>query len=286
MTYAPESLKRLAAYWKAQGGTDLGIVGDTAHAKKGVSYHLGKDQLAATAYSARTARDRAGLTDAASAIDLGRLDGSLDRLRDFSAWLVAQARANKPGTADMREIIWWDPSRGAVMRWDRERGYASPPRPGEADLSHKTHTHLSYYRDSRTRDKVGAFAPYFGEEATVDQFITYRTPKVATVPAGTWLYDNEACAAATGNIQVDPGRDMPVAGRTLAGVHILGYVDVTPTEQELKTYWAKPGTVTLKDASPAAADCADEVAAATKAGAQAEWDRQAAGATVELLPRP
>jgi len=45
MTYAPMTLLELAAYWKRQGGVNLGIVGDTEHQAKGVSYHLGKDQL-------------------------------------------------------------------------------------------------------------------------------------------------------------------------------------------------------------------------------------------------
>ena len=56
MTYAPPTLNDLRDYWTANGGTFLGIVGDTRHAVTGTSYHLGKDQLAATAYSRTTAR--------------------------------------------------------------------------------------------------------------------------------------------------------------------------------------------------------------------------------------
>jgi hypothetical protein len=160
MTYAPPTLTALATYWKAQGGVNLGVVGDTGHQQRGVSYHLGKDKLIVGAYSARTARDRAGLTNGASAIDLGRLDGSLGQLRAFSAWLVTQARANKAGTSDIREIIY-SPDGRRVLRWDRERGYRSLPREGEADASHLTHTHVSWYRDAEKRDHTITFRPYF-----------------------------------------------------------------------------------------------------------------------------
>ena len=62
--------------------------------------------------------------------------------------------------ADVREIIY-SPDGQRVLRWDRERGASSMPRPGEADASHLTHTHVSFYRDSEHRDKVPLFAPYF-----------------------------------------------------------------------------------------------------------------------------
>lgn len=163
MTYAPATLLELGRLWTAEGGVNLGIVGDVRHQARGTSYHLGADQLTDDAYSRQTARDRRGLTNAASAIDLGRLDGSLDELRAFSDWLVDQARSNAPGTADMREIIW-SPDGVTVLRWDRERGAASEPRAGEADASHLGHTHVSWYRDAEYRDHTTAFRPYFAAE--------------------------------------------------------------------------------------------------------------------------
>lgn len=163
MTFAPPTLTELARFWTSHGGVNLGIVGDTGHIDKGTSYHLGRSQLARGAYSAVTARDRAGLSEAASAIDLGKLDGSLADLRTFSRWLVSQARRNAPGTRDMREIIY-SPYGRSVFRWDRQRGYASVAHPGEADLTHLTHTHVSFYRDAEKRDHTTAFRPYFEEE--------------------------------------------------------------------------------------------------------------------------
>lgn len=240
MTFNPSTLVALGSYWTAQGGRNLGVVGDTGHVAKGVSYHLGADQLAAGAYSRQTARDKAGLSNAASAIDLGRLDGSLVALRDFSKWLVARARMNATGTSDMREVIY-SPDGKVVMRWDRERGYASAPKPGEADDTHLTHTHISWYRDAEKRDHTTAFRPYFdaagGDE--MPAFKAFAKAKYVSVPSGGWLYDNEACAPSAGNVQVSPGRDMPVAGKLPTGVLIIGYVDTTPTETELPTFYAK-----------------------------------------------
>jgi hypothetical protein len=52
----------------------LGIVGDSNHAR---GYHLGRDRIYAASgvgdadYSVRTARDQAGLSNAAAAMDVG-----------------------------------------------------------------------------------------------------------------------------------------------------------------------------------------------------------------------
>lgn len=287
MTYAPATLRALAAYWTAHGGVNLGIVGDTSHIAKGTSYHLGRDALVATAYSIQTARDKAGLTNAASAMDFGRLNGSLPQLRAFSRWLVDQARHNAPGTYDMREIIY-TPDGVTVLRWDRQRGYQSAPRPGEADSSHLTHTHVSWYRDAEYRDHTTAIRPYFAGEDTmaIPQFTTYAKAQVAVVPTGTWIYDNEGCVASAGNIQVSPGREMPVVGIAAASAVILGYIDTTPTETTVRTYFAKAGTVTVKPATvPPTTDStpysqadldaahAQGVKEGTTAGATAEQER-------------
>jgi len=160
MTYAPPALIELGRYWVRHGGVNLGVVGDAAHQRKGTSYHLGRSVLADDAYSRKTARDRAGLTDAASAIDLGKLNGNLGQLRTFSKWFVARCRTNAPGTQDVREFIY-SPDGRTVLRWDRERGVNSAPRTGEANNSHLAHSHISFYRDSEKRSKVGLFRPYF-----------------------------------------------------------------------------------------------------------------------------
>jgi hypothetical protein len=166
VTYAPATLLTLREYLKPLTGLsspNLGIVGDARHVAVGQSYHLGANQLVATAYSRRTARDRAGLTNAASALDIG----NHGELRQLSRWLVSRARVNARGTDDIREIIY-SPDGVKVLRWDRERGFNSAPREGEADDSHRWHTHISWYRDAEYRDKRGVFAPFYDDTSLPD----------------------------------------------------------------------------------------------------------------------
>jgi len=228
VTYNPATLQALGRYWTGQGGVNLGVVGDVDHQNKGTSYHLGADKLAPTAYSARTARDRAGLTNAASAIDLGKLEGTLANLRAFSTWLVGQARANAPGTYDMREIIY-TPDGKVVLRWDRERGHASAPRPGEADASHLTHSHISWYRDAERRDHTTAFRPYF-EEAPVRSFVILPGPPGEVIVQGPGhsyldLADDKLYPIAAGAIKATPCpiRITPGLGDDSAG-RSVGYL--------------------------------------------------------------
>lgn len=166
MTYAPASLLTLRVYLASKTGlpnVSLGIVGDSSRHVRG--YHLGRDRIYSANgsgdadYSVRTDRDRSGLSNAASAIDIG----NFKQLRAMSVWLVERARSNTPDTHDIREIIY-SPDGVRVLRWDRERGVSSAPRTGEADNSHLTHTHISWYRDSETRDKTSAFKAYFEGE--------------------------------------------------------------------------------------------------------------------------
>ena len=104
-TFNPPTIQDLADLWTSQRGVNLGIKGDPDHVAGGVSYHLGKDDLRPDARSIQLARDRQGLTNAASALDLGKLDNSFSSLRVFSIWLVERCRANKTARADVREII-------------------------------------------------------------------------------------------------------------------------------------------------------------------------------------
>ena len=111
------------SYWTRQGGVNLGVVGDEAHQKR-ASYHNGQDAIdkygrtAANDYSIRLPRDREPyLTNAASACDLGKLNGDLDNLYAFSRWLVQRCRDRAPGTGDIREVIF-SPDGKVVKRWD------------------------------------------------------------------------------------------------------------------------------------------------------------------------
>ena len=170
MTYTPATLTTLGAYWTTNGGVNLGSVGNQRHCK---GYHLGKDRIFSDCackpdgtcepgqrwgdYSVVTVRDKAGLTNAASAIDLGKLNGSLAELWAFSDWLAKRCLAGHPTTNDVREVIY---SPDGQRVWGFKDGVPSLI-PDYSDDSHLSHTHISFYRDSEARDKRPAFAPYF-----------------------------------------------------------------------------------------------------------------------------
>lgn len=139
---------------------ELGIVGDTAHVVEGNSYHLGLPEQSATGYAAtESPRDKAGLSEYASALDVGwfeiRVDGKAHNLRTFSVWLVAQCKAGAVDTLDIREIIY-SPDGVTVKRWDRLAKRTS------GDSSHLYHTHVSYFRDATkaNRSQVALFKRY------------------------------------------------------------------------------------------------------------------------------
>lgn len=169
-TYTPQTIRDLKNYLEAHGAViSIARFCEPKTGRQYRGYHLGKSQImkgdlsggcppSGTAdYSIQTARDKAGLTEARAAIDI---QFGKARLRDFTRWAFNQARANAPGTQDWREVIG-STDGIKVLRWDRERGYDSLPRAGEADDSHLYHTHISFYRDSESREKVTAVKPYF-----------------------------------------------------------------------------------------------------------------------------
>lgn len=277
MTYAPASLKALGAYLTAHDAVNLGIVGDTAHQAKGTSYHLGADLLSPTAYSRQTARDKAGLTNAASAIDVGKIDNSYTRLRAFSVWLVGRSQANDLGTSDIREVIY-SPDGHTVLRWDRERGYGSAPQPGEADNSHLTHTHISYYRDSEARDKVALVSRFFGSAASGDDVID----PAKDLPVAT------ATVAPGGTLYADPERKTVLVKSWVGGTNIGVYAQRGPLTairidtlsgpaEHLIVAWIGTDKVTLTTAN---------TDAAFLAGRQKQWDLDHQFAVVTLPARP
>lgn len=122
---------------------EVGIVGDSAH--RG-GYHCGKDRVVTQDYSVvESDRDSRGLTDLASALDVGlfsvTVDGRTHNLRTFSIWCVDQCKAGAPDTRDIREIIY-SPDGEVVRRWDRLKRRAT------GDETHLWHTHISFFRDA------------------------------------------------------------------------------------------------------------------------------------------
>lgn len=169
MTYAPKSITDLAVLWTSKGGVNLGVVGDARHT---YGYHCGRDRIydgggpgqGDSDYSVRHPRDRAGLTNAAAALDLGAIGGSMANLRKFSAWLVTQCQAKRPGYDMIREVIYTVDGR-TVQRYEQSDGKIHTG-PGNGDSSHLSHTHISFYRDTENRSKTALFAPYWANPAS------------------------------------------------------------------------------------------------------------------------
>jgi hypothetical protein len=164
VTVAPDSLKEARAYILKETGIDplsVGIVGDDNHLQTGSSYHLGKSALRPDSYSIiESSRDRNGLSEDAAALDIGMFSikrgGKTHTLRTFSVWLFGECVRGAPDTSDIREVIF-SPDGKVVKRWDR-LGKRST-----GDDSHLVHTHMSWFRDSTKRSKVGLFQRYFRE---------------------------------------------------------------------------------------------------------------------------
>lgn len=288
MSLNPPTLVELGNYWVRQGGTNLGVVGNAAHTS---GYHLGKDRIVLPDYSVSLARDKIGFSNAASAIDLGRLDGSLANLRKFSVWLVAELRANATLRHDFREIIY-SPDGVKVQRYSAIDN-AIHTGPGNGDSSHTTHTHISYLRDSEKRSKLPAFEGFF-----------HSAPVVGDVPMpsmSSYTPGYDAVLKATSNVRSDPKltapvlRVVPVAKETwdITG-WVLGDVDPEGGSNQWVTRWsggrweysAKSNVISVAapptgDVSgPALATCVASLAAANAEVAAAKAKTAAAVAAL------
>jgi hypothetical protein len=172
-TYAPKTIQDARTWVIANlhvPAASVGIVGDTAHAATGTSYHLGKANLKPTSYSiVESSRDRKGLTDAAAALDIGNfslsLGGKTHGRATFSAWLVDQCERGAADTLDIREVIYSLDGK-TVHRWDRLRKRTT------GDSSHTYHTHISYFRDAESRDKTALFKRYLATISGVGMPLT------------------------------------------------------------------------------------------------------------------
>lgn len=152
MTNSPADLLEIRHYLEVVTGLAPVALGIQHYAPDGGGYHEGVDLLAAggraaTDYSVReSARDRAGLSTDASAIDID------ENMRQGRAWfhgtftpaLVAACVRRDPRAVDVREIIYSLDGKN-VKRWDA-LGIRST-----GDSSHLTHDHVSFFRDSAGR---------------------------------------------------------------------------------------------------------------------------------------
>ena len=304
MSYVPASLAALNALWKGHGGTLLGVVGSmTTHCG---GYHLGKDRIfgacackpggicepgaGANDFSVQTARDKAGLTNAAMAIDLGPTTSDPLAHNNLAIWLIAQCRAGAPDTADIRAINY------ELLRWDRQRGQTS------ATYTHSVnehgHCHIEWYRDSEARDKTAAVARYFASlttggasaGSTLEDQMSYPVPKAPSqgyIPAGKKAFHD---VSLTGTYEVVlPGRNMPYLGAPTSDARIVAWTDAAGVPQGVSMYVAKADLTNIAVIGSPTACTQAELDAAVLQGRQYEWDRQftgTAGAKVTPLAKP
>jgi hypothetical protein len=138
----------------------VGIVGDGAHQRTG-GYHEGRDVLQAIGrwtsqlrpgdtrldYSCRLARDLTGLTNSASAVDIGYQwprGGNAAWLR-FNNLLVTALPAD-PALAPIRAVNY-SPDGSTKKRRDRQNGWAAESTSDTVDV----HTHIEFFRDTEGR---------------------------------------------------------------------------------------------------------------------------------------
>ena len=218
MTFPPEPLTHLAELIQARGAVNLGIVGDTRHKKEGFSYHLGADDLKPGASSAQLARDKAGLSNAASAIDIGKVGGSLKGLRTLSNWLIGECLAGALETHDIREVIY-SADGLIVSRWDGRDGAPGVVRsgPDQGDKRHLKHTHVSYFRDSETREKSALFRRFF-EEGDVH---------ITVIKGEDWTPASDPAGLSNGVLRAIPDRGAVILERLPLGTLVRTIAELT-----------------------------------------------------------
>lgn len=211
MTHTPDDLLAVRRYLQEATGLAPVALGVQHYQPDGGGYHEGRDLLAAAGrassdYSVReSGRDRAGLTDAASAIDIdqGWRQG-ISEFRRVTLALVAACRAGDPRTHDIREIIY-SPDGKTVHRYDALGVRTS------GDPSHLTHTHISFFRDSEGRraradNVLGLLAELIEGTSLLQEDGMGRQMLVADATGAVWLVDGltrtrVADVAGAGNAQ-------------------------------------------------------------------------------------
>jgi hypothetical protein len=274
MTFAPASLVTLGKYLVAHGAVNLGIVGDTAHVGTGTSYHLGQSQLKVGAYSTTSPRDREpALTEAASAIDIGKVGGSLKGLQALSSWLSSQCQRRAIDTLDIREVIY-SPDGSKVFRWDEptQTVYPGGTGTGQGDDSHLWHTHVSWFRDAEFRDHTALFRRYFEEaevqiEFKIERFVLDGIPGNYITSVGAPYKTDGVINPATGLPYVDYA-----AGRYCYSVAPASLLTLVPRARLSKTGDLSQDVALRKalfDYALPVIDCAPLVNAARQEGTEA-----------------
>lgn len=198
MSSAPIDLRRARAYICEATGLSaaaVGIVGDAGHTW---GYHLGRDRIYTIPPgrgdrdpSVRHARDRDGLTDDASALDIGWHG----RLPELGRYLLGIVQSGDLAGRDICELIAERADGTHLWSWSRSGGLSGTP---HVDIRYH-HLHVSYRRDSRERDKVELYRDFYEPEATMRTIWT-TGERLRTFAAGTPYYRDPEAVTPMGTI--------------------------------------------------------------------------------------
>ena len=183
MSFAPPSLIEVRRYIAEKAGVPRSNM-SIRSARSARGYHAGESQIFGPNgqgwkdYSVKNPRNKAGLSEASSAIDIKL---PVKQLKALVVYLLAGA---KDGSLDVFEIIGPD-STGKANYWSIATDWL--PKPKWAPKSHEWHIHLGLPRDTEFADRVAIFRPFFEAAAPEPE----PDPEVQPDPAPT-LTDVEA----------------------------------------------------------------------------------------------
>jgi hypothetical protein len=214
MTSAPKDLLNFRSLVMSATGitnqAEVGIVGDTSHQKTG-GYHIGKDGLIAIGryhpnaqagastedYSCRIGRDRKGLTNNASAMDIGRdwVKGGHGAWLRWNNLVVNALRSGDHRLSTLRAVNY-TPDGNQKFRTDREQGFTIVTSGDTVDI----HTHFEWYRDTENQ-RGQCFTALL---SMMEQAIggTDMTPEEHTAVTATWTWLNRVLNLASNDPEV------------------------------------------------------------------------------------
>jgi hypothetical protein len=132
-----------------------------------------------------------------------------------------------------------------------------------------------------TPPKPPPVTPPTGSSTEDDYVTTPAKPMQVDVPKGKWLYTYSDFRTDNGNVQIDPARDMPLAGYTKGGDYAVGYEPSSNVPTNLKVMYLKKADGTLKayppPAAPPGAPTKEQILAIRKA----EYERVTRGSIIQ-----
>lgn len=184
MSTTPDSLAAVRQFVSDAAGVPRANISIRA-ARSSRGFHAGRSDIYGAFgqgdkdYSVKAPRNKAGLTNASSAVDVKvPYKGAGSMLRQLTASLVAQAASGQDGGM-IFEVIGPDPATGKANYWGVLSNWQA--RPAWADASHEWHVHVSFYRDTEYADRAAVYRRFF--EGYTGPKAKARTKRRATATA-------------------------------------------------------------------------------------------------------